>query len=67
MFCSIAASEDYVAASFSVTFVPDFSDSRILCGNISITFDEIVEDMEEFRVYINSVSSRLEFKQGGRL
>ena len=59
MFCSIVASEDYIAAGFSVTFVPDFSDSRILCGNISITFDEIVEYVEEFRIYINTTDSNV--------
>ena len=44
---------------FPVIFAPDLLSSRSLCGNISVTLDEIVEDMEEFFVTINSSDSNV--------
>ena len=38
----------------SVVFVPDSSNSRSLCDNISITLDKVVEDMEEFLIFIST-------------
>ena len=58
-----AVPEDYVSISFPVIFVPDSSSSRILCSNISITSDEIVEDTEEFFVTINSSDSNVRIVQ----
>ena len=48
---------------FPVIFAPDFLSSRSLCGNISVTFDEIVEDTEEFFVTINSSDSNVQIVQ----
>ena len=48
---------------FPVIFVPDLLSSRSLCGNISVTFDEIVEDTEEFFVTINSSDSNVQIVQ----
>ena len=48
---------------FPVIFVPDLLSSRSLCGNISVTFDDIVEDMEEFFVTINSSDSNVQIVQ----
>ena len=57
IFIFISASEDYIVSSFSVTFSPDSSSNGSICSNISITVDNIVEDMEEFTVLINSSDS----------
>ena len=59
----ISAPEDYEAAIFPVIFAPDLLSSRSLCGNISVTFDEIVEDMEEFFVTINSSDCNVQIVQ----
>ena len=59
----ISAPEDYEAAMFPVIFVPDLLSSRTLCGNISVTFDEIVEETEEFFVTINSSDSNVQIVQ----
>ena len=59
----VSASEDYDAANVSVIFVPDSSDSRSLCSNISVTLDDIVEDMEEFFIFINTTDSNVAILQ----
>ena len=59
----ILAPEDYEAAIFPVIFAPDLLSSRSLCGNISVTFDEIVENTEEFFVTINSSDSNVQIVQ----
>ena len=48
---------------FPVIFVPDLLSSRSLCSNISVTFDDIVEDTEEFFVTINSSDSNVQIVQ----
>ena len=58
-----AVPEDYVSISFLVIFVPDSSSSRILCSNISITSDEIVEDTETFLILINTSDSNVQITQ----
>ena len=57
------APKDYEAVMFPVIFVPDSLSSRSLCGNISVTFDEIVENTEEFFVTINSSDSNVQIVQ----
>ena len=48
---------------FPVIFAPDLLNSRSLCGNISVTFDEIVEYTEKFFVNINSSDSNVQINQ----
>ena len=48
---------------FPVIFTPDSLSSRSLCGNISVTVDEIVEDTEEFFITINSSDSNVQIVQ----
>ena len=48
---------------FPVIFAPDSLSSRSLCGNISVTLDEIVEDTEEFFFTINSSDSNVQIVQ----
>ena len=59
----ITESEDYEASSFPVTFVSDSSSSRSLCFNVSIIFDDSVEDMEEFHTFINSSDTNVRITQ----
>lgn len=59
----ISAPEDFVSAIVPVVFAPDFLNSRSLCGNITIIFDEIVEDSEEFLVVINSSDPGVQITQ----
>ena len=46
-----------------IIFAPDLLSSRSLCGNISVTLDDIVEDTEEFFVTINSSDSNVQIVQ----
>ena len=51
---SSSAPSDYTDNSFPLIFSPDDVTSRILCGNISITADNMAEDTEVFSVFLNS-------------
>ena len=49
-----SAPSDYTNSSFPVTFSPDDVTSHILCGNISITADDMAENTEVFSVFLSS-------------
>ena len=59
----IAVSEDYIASSSQVTFNPDISSTRQFCSNITIISDDILEDVEEFLIFIDSSDSGVQITQ----
>ena len=59
----VTASDDFDASSFAITFVPDSLNNHTVCVNISITFDDILERMEDFILFINSSDSSVQIPQ----
>ena len=50
----ISAPRDYEQTDFPLVFSPDGISSREECLNIQIIADDVVENLEIFRVFINS-------------
>ncbi len=48
------APSDYTNESGTVIFLPDELTSRMLCANITIILDSVVENTESFLVVLNS-------------
>ena len=63
LFTIVTASEDFEASSFPITFVPDSLNNHTVCVNISIVFDDIVEVLEDFILFINSSDSSVQIPQ----
>jgi len=55
--------EDYLAVSIPVIFSPDGLRSRMLCGNITIVDDTVLENTEVFSVTLNTSDTFVEFVQ----
>jgi len=55
--------EDYLAVSVPVIFSPDGLRSRMLCGNITILDDTVLENTEIFNVILNTSDTSVEFVQ----
>ncbi len=53
------APQDYTQTSDDLVFVADETMSHTLCRNISIVPDAIVENVETFKVSVNSENSRV--------
>ena len=56
----VIASEDFEASSFPITFVPDSLNNHTVCVNISVVFDEMLEEIEGFVLFINSSDSSVQ-------
>lgn len=48
----------------NLTFVPDNATIRVLCLNISIVADQLVENTERFHVLIDSTDLSVIFSEG---
>ena len=59
----VAALEDYETSNITIIFIPDSLDSRIICHSISIIFDNIVEEIEEFFISITTTDSGVQIIQ----
>ncbi len=56
-------SNDYDNVYWQVTFGSDSVDSRRVCRNISVVFDDVVEDVEEFLVSVSSLTSNVQIME----
>ena len=54
------APEDYRAESLPIIFLPDTVSSHIECVTISILFDELLENMESFNIFISTPDSAVQ-------
>ena len=53
-FTIVTAGDDYTALTLLLTFVEDQLNIRRLCGNISVTLDEVLEEEEIILVSIDT-------------
>ena len=54
---------DYISVSFPVIFMPDELTNRMLCVNVTIIPDSVVENDEMFRIVLNSSDSAVVLTQ----
>ena len=59
----ILAISDYMNIQLPITFLPDDSASRIMCNNISLVMDELVENMEEFLITLSTLDDAVNIVQ----
>lgn len=59
----IVALSDFEMLNTSVTFIPDFLENHTICRNISIMFDNVLEDVEEFFILINTTDPDVQILQ----
>ncbi len=53
---------DYIDTQHQISFLSDNLNTRMMCADISIVSDEVVEDLEEFTLLLSTIDEAVYFE-----